>query len=208
MKKKLIAVFCICVFLVANSAEVSFADEIKIGRLNAVVYNDMWKKFQRIDLEIRYNTSLAFYMFQFNPWSTETSIIVLMKAQRQALLNAINKFEKWQKLAILKQVTLEKNLATLPGVSIGWFSDGDFHGEKNVAISADFLSQNKNDHVLVLKFPKVTSRSNEFLDHKPETLYFFAKQLAAFKKTLFDSYIDQAITTNKVKKKSVDADFQ
>ena len=69
-----------------------------------------------------------------------------------------------------------------------------------------FFSRNAKTHELVLQFGKITSRSNEYMDHTPEQIYLTYKNVLELKKIISEEAINQAISEIN-KQKSIDDDF-
>ena len=87
------------------------------------------------------------------------------------------------------------------------FTYGDeWFWDRSALIVGTFFSRNSQTHELVLQFEKITSRSNEYIDHKPEALYLTYKDVLELKKIISENEISQVIMKIN-KQKAIEDDF-
>lgn len=62
-------------------------------------------------------------------------------------------------------------------------------------------------HQLTMSFGKIMDSSNEYLSHKPETLYFEYNNVVQFKKAISKEGIEKALAKKK-KQESIEDEFK
>lgn len=137
-------------------------------------YNDVWKTLGERNLDLRYDIKEDKVSIYFKEFIT-TVAYELDKLDRGIFTALIDKYIEWRNKAIEMEVKLEKTIGDFR--LRGYFKLGDdWHSSfpsswKPCLVTASFLSQNKERHQFVLSFGKIRTR-NEYINHKPETLYF------------------------------------
>ena len=162
-------------------------------------YNDVWKRQFESDFKINYDIVDEEFIF----YSSEPISIfgfALTIEQKDSLISRINKYKRWNLKASRKKVKLEKQIGIVHAKYTFWRLGDEWSLGPGCDIEVYFLSQTDQIHQMVLVFPKVRSRSNEFDTHKGEPLYFdwkSASELArVLSKPYFDKFIDCLLYTS------------
>lgn len=172
-------------FLMFIVSTTSQADAIKYtSEIVPKYYNDVWKQQYDMAMRIDYDEqkkSFDFYI-QENLYLTG---FTLTRDQADSLITLIDKYKEWNLKASKKGVTIEKEIGKFESSNTFWkIGNGDWSFGYGTDLSATFFSQTPKIHQLVVFFPKFKSKYNEYLTHKPETIYFSFEQAMKLRKAL------------------------
>ncbi|TGK97249.1 hypothetical protein [Leptospira levettii] len=120
--------------------------------------------------------------------------IFLRNNARLQLLTLIDKYLQWEEQAKKNMDTLEKNIGNVETYCYWNIKNGEMYKSHKANLNVSFLSQNKNRHQLVLVFPTYNSMSNQFITHKPETLYLEKNSAINLKNLLSDKSVKESIS--------------
>jgi hypothetical protein len=193
----------VCVLVAGGSA---VAEESVYGQLKAAQYNEVWKNQFASDLLVRYDDTrgrLAFYSDE----TLTTFVFYLTRSEADSLARRIAKYQKWNRQATEKGVAIEKEIGTVDADFSGWRMGDEWSVGTSFAFNVSFFSQNTKVHQMVLSFPKLQSRSNEFDTHTAETLYFGWDEAAALAKLLQPGALDAWLAKHKTQK-AVEEEFK
>ena len=170
----------------ASAEAVKYRSDIK-----PLHYNDVWKRQTEATTRIDYDSETKkFYLYISE--SITLSGFSLDQVQADAVIAAIDKYNKWNKKASTKKVTLQKVITTVPTGMVFWkMGDGDWNFAEGAPLTISFFSQSVSTHQLVIEFPKVTDRTNPYLTHQMETIYFSYKEANRFKEAFLPSSIEK-----------------
>lgn len=169
-------------------------------------YNNVWKKQTDKGVFLKYDPS-NHHMYMYIEETLGISAIELDRKSMDKLVNAIEKYNEWNKKASSEGVTLEKEITKIN--PIGYFNQvGEtWHFGTGQEFSDHFFSQNKNTHQLVLSFPNIASNSNDFIKHKINTMYLTYKQANIIRNALADKSIKTFLVKH-TKQKSIESEFK
>ena len=135
-----------------------------------------------------------------------TAAYLMNQEDKDALIQILDKYLEWRLKAIENKVKIEKKIDIDFDSFAAFFYGGSLHLAENGKISGTFFSRNETTHELVLTFDDLVSRENEYIDHKPESVYIEYENILEFKKLLSDQKIDEVIEEIK-KQNEVDSLF-
>lgn len=177
------------------------------GKLRAWVYDDIGGHL--IDARFSHKYSLTndmalFYYFG----SGYQNKLGLNRIQRDELIQAIHKYEKWHKKAVQKKVTLEKKIREVGAEYFNWsLSDNVKYSSKQVKFDVYFSSGDVKTHYLILKFPRMSDQKKDYVKYSPGKLYFDLEGAQVLKENLSAKNIQKAIERYK-KQKAIEDEFQ
>lgn len=133
---------------------------------------------------------------KFRFWSLETMGPIVFDADLvfiDSMIKIIEKYKEWNIKASAKGIKIDKTISKLWTGKAYWKWGDEWHFSAPIEITFWFLSLTEQKHQLVLAFSKMQSKYNEYLDHRPETLYFdygeAMKLKNAFSKDKFELFI-------------------
>jgi hypothetical protein len=165
-----------------------FSAEIKMGTLSITDKNSvrLYKNILNVTLE---TDTQEIYLVSsgFHP-----KIVSIKTNQRVAFINALKKYQAWEKKAVQMNVKLEKTMTNCPAYFF-WKWGDEYHTTSYVnTISFIFFSQTTLRHQLVIYISKSTSTKNQFVDQFVEWYLDkdeVAQLLNYFDQKTIDSYI-------------------
>ena len=185
-----------------------FSEQLQYKVVEASKWNDVWGTLTNQDINFKYDKDEDIvYMYVYDIMYTSTHL--LDKKSRETLSSIIDKYFEWNEKAISKEVEIKKNIEIDLDVR-GVFKLGDewYWSSKipSSSIQGKFFSQNVKRHQLLLIFGKIQASSNEYMDHKPETLYLDFEEAVELKKALSQDLIDEVILKIE-KQKAIENEF-
>ena len=142
----------------------------KYGEMIGKTYNNVFKNLNDQKLNFycdpQWNTTQIYV-----PGFIYYSGITLNDENRSVLVQYINKYFEWNKLAIKENTTLEKEIGRI-NVPLNWRannSDEWYRGD--VDITVGFFSQNAGRHQLTIAFSEAKASVNYYITNKLETIY-------------------------------------
>ncbi len=133
--------------------------------------------------------------------------LLLIKSSREKLLEYINKYEEWNKIALEKQVYLRKLIGNL-NMGIYFKYANLWHNGGNIISKIHFLSIHKTRHQLIIQPIRAVSKQNRFLIFKPEILYFTYEDIQIFKQALQEDFIQREYNKKLSERKSIYDEFK
>jgi len=196
----------ILMILLLISSQHSYADQKTYkSDLKYKYYNSVWKTQTNKGIFLKYDESNK-HMYMYIEGTLTLSAIELDRNNMDEIIQAIEKYNAWNKKASKKGVTLEKEITKIKPVGYFNQSGETWYFGSGQEFSIQFFSQNKKTHQLVLMFPNVTSRSNQFIKHKINTMYFTYKQANVLKNALADEAIKNYLIKHD-KQKAIESEF-
>ena len=186
---------------------VSLADTIKYrSDITPKYYNDVWKRQYDMATRIDYDQEKDAFDFYIKENLYLTGF-TLSRKEADSLIALIDKYKEWNLKASKKGVTLEKEIGKFESEGTFWkIGNGDWSFGYGVNITAIFFSQSEKIHQLVISFPKFKSKYNEYLSHKPETIYFGFKEAMKLREALTEESVQSFLKKAK-KQAEIDAEF-
>jgi len=166
MKKFYLIVFTfICIII-------SYSEEYVLFGGEAYNFNEYIESMSRVNYHMKYDDEYKVYYLFLSDYSNSVWI-ELHDKEMNLLRNNINKYYEWEKLAVEKQVKLEKELPNSSFITnVTWETLDKWYSSNFLNLNFIFFSQNINRHQLVIYTNKVESTENEYIDWKMEDLYF------------------------------------
>jgi len=184
----------------------AYADSKKYRNdINPKRYNSVWEKQFETASRLDYDPEKKTFDFYVKE-SLFLSGFTMTRENADQLIKAIEKYEEWNKKAIEKEVTLEKDISEISLKDIFWQSGDDWRFSGKTQTTASFFSQSKTRHQFILMFPKVTDKYNKYSDHKPDIIYFDFAEAVKFKEALKEESI-KAFLKKTEEQAKIDAEF-
>ncbi len=175
--------------------------------INAFHYNDILKQMLKAETQLNYDDEYNEFMFYFSDGLIK-NVIIIDENETKKILTAIDKYEDWNKKAIKKAVTLEKNIAKIElGVNSWRIGNTEWVKSDAITLSITFLSQNKNRHQLLFSFSKAQAMANDYLTNRPCSLYFDTKDIEKLKESLSSEAVKKFLIKMK-KQKKIEEEFK
>jgi hypothetical protein len=151
---------------------VSFSEEYILftGEVNS--YNEIIKSFDKVLYTVKYDDKDKVYYLFLSDYTKKIWIDISENNLMQIRKN-IEKYFEWEKIAVEKQVKIEKILpdsAILTEVS--WKEFDCWYNSYLLKISFTFFSQNTSRHQLVVFTNKAQSIESKYNSYEIEGLYF------------------------------------
>lgn len=148
--------------------------------------------------------------------------------QKDRLIEAIDKYFEWVKLAIDKDVMVDKDIAKVAPRVYWTLGNKVYKSVLNDGVGSmmgmfppvwadiltvGFFSQNKKRHQLTISCPEVKAIYSTgsygviYTEHDPETIYLEYAQVKALRANLTDEGIKAALAKIEKEKEAIDADF-
>ena len=182
------------------------AEEIVIYQGKASHFNEFLSGMTDTQFAIKYDTEKKIYYF-FSSDFMKKGWVKLTETQLVEFRSTLNKYLKWEKTAIEKQVEIEKEFPeSALFCDVVWKFGEDWY-YSNLTMSFKFFSQSKTRHQFILFSNNVSSRSNEFVDYKIEPFYFDKKHVS----NLIDGISEEAIRniiSEAAKKQEIEDSFK
>jgi len=206
MISKKLGVFFLMGLIVLFSTMATAKEQLYDKSVNPTQFGSILKTMTKNGFWINYDDSTKQFIF----YSNETMGPVAFYADTgfiDSMIKIIDKYVKWNTKASAKGIKLEKEISKLKTWKAYWKWGDEWYSSSPINISFSFFSQNKKEHQLVLVFGKMRSPHNEYLTHRPETLYFDYSEVIKLKKVL--SKDNFKLFLKKVKKKKmIDDEFK
>jgi hypothetical protein len=198
MKKQLcfIAMFISCVFL--------FSEEHIVFRGNCFIYNDIYKRLQNQEYQIKYDDSKNVFYFYSSFFGIKTWIY-LNRNNFTKMRTIFEKYFEWEDTAIKNKVTVNRDIPdSRINQSVSWTSGTYWYSSNRLSFAFKLFSQTETRHQLIMSFSQVTS---DYLDYQIDSLYFDKSQVRTLYNAISDTNITKELDAIKKKKESVDSLF-
>ena len=168
-------------------------------------YNDVWGALSPKELVVKFGGE-NFYVYVES--FTGHDGFILSRSTAQQLVALMEKYREWNTKALGMGTTVQKDIGVL-SVGIFWmdYDDEWRRGARPAAATCSFLSQNKQRHQMTMKFEKVPSIENEYMNHRPETIYFDVEGINAFLEAFSSANIETRVAEHG-RKKQLESQFQ
>ncbi len=172
MKKIIIFILVSLFILPGFSEEAIFLSE----DINIMYDNSIWGEL--IDDSINVITLSSVinegYVALFNSDILDDyEFIYLSESGRNILTKMIDKYLNWEKLAILKDVTISKEIPNLKIPVFAYYTSmNEPHIVKGLTLTASFHSVSSKEHYLILETDEKEDRDNEYLSYSMDPWYF------------------------------------
>ncbi|TGL58704.1 hypothetical protein [Leptospira sarikeiensis] len=170
-----------------NGKEWAFENDFSFYR-----YVDILKKFNKETAYILYDINKQAIAIAFEDF-IYVNRIFFSDVNRKDFLKIIEKYLDWELIAKKNKETLEKDIGEVGFYCLWSQKNGDSHLSSEQKMKISFLSQNKDYHQLVLMFPTVSSERNDYISHKPETIYLDKSNVLALKSIFDDASIGKVL---------------
>lgn len=198
MKKLIISLSIIyLIFLIGCFPPPHIPKERMYKEFTPKIYNDISKRLMEIDGWITYASETDETNIYFKDYFTTVSY-KLKSEQRKQLLEVIDKYETWNAMAIKDKITLHKEIGKVPLIIFFTFGDSLYQARGAILsltnknpITFSFFSQDSNRHLLAISSFKLESIDNEYITHKPETLYLDYDDVCFLKNALMEETIKE-----------------
>ena len=200
MKKILIA-FLVLMACPAVSDTLQYRTDI-----SPKLFNDVWNR--QFDARMRIDYDKDDDWFHIYIYETmDTTGFALTREQADALIESLDKYKEWNIKASSKSVTLEKEIAKVSSAG-GFWQTGktDWRFGTSFELTALFFSQSPQIHQYVIVFPRFQQKDNEYLSHKPETIYFGYKEAIKLRNALTRASVKSFLVEAK-KQAEIEAEF-
>ncbi len=202
MLKKLLLVLIMGLSTAAMAEELTYRTDIYATRFNS----SLGKMFDA-KLTLNYSGGKEPYLLLYQKDGITSSAILFDRKDANTLIAAIEKYEKWNALAIKKGVKIEKVIGDLSAKGSSWkVGNSDWRIDITMMARASFFSQSKTWHQLVIYFDKATASTNALLTYKSPAIYFDLKDAIIFKEALRQSSIDKFLR-DVDKQNEIESDF-
>jgi hypothetical protein len=186
-----------------TSESPSNKDEITVASLKGYLYNDIMSSMNETKIRLAYHPSEGTAYLYCKDYLS-TMCFGINKAQRNALLADLKKYQMWNAQALQAGEKIDKDIATLE-VSSAYFSGGeDWYEAATPTLTFAFLSQTLKKHQFLIMCPKLNSTKNSYISHVPDIIYLDLNSASALRVALGDAAINKAVTDrmNQMKVKS------
>lgn len=193
-------------WLLILSTTMSFSQEIELDSINGYMKNKFLKKTDNFPITIvgMKNTNKEILMkLRFRPKITSYEI-VLDSAQQKQLLQGMQKYVEWRKIAIENNVTNYKDISTISIQSV--YESALNETVTNGSMTLIFSSTNAKTHLLNMKVNKLSSKKTG-IDVAPKLFYIDYLGVLTLEKLLKDNFSNK-INEALQKQKKVDGLFQ
>ena len=141
-----------------------FADEILIYKGVSQNYNSLLEQLIEASFAIKYDTEKKVFYFYSSDFMN-SGWVTLTETQLNSLKNTLDKYIEWEKLAVEKEVKIEKEFPDSKiSTDVTWKFGDEWYFSKRLDVYFKFFSQNTTRHQFILYSNKVNSSSNEFID--------------------------------------------
>ncbi len=183
MKKFFIGLVLLTGFIVSANAKEHLFFQGKYGE-----YNEYSKSLTLEDYAIKYDDEEDVFYLRTSDWMNNAWTFLTRDDLAQLRKN-FEKYFEWEKLAVEKQTTIEKEIPDSKiNTRVVWEFGDDWYSYKGFTLSFIFFSQDANRHQLVLLSNKATS-SNQFVTFQIEGFYFDKSQI----QELYDAISEENI---------------
>lgn len=167
-------ILLVSIFILFSSV---YADEYVIYSGSSYQYNEILKGFTSSQFLIKYSDEeKVFYLFTSD--ILNKTWITITENDLEKLRSILNKFIEWEKIAIEKQIIIDKDIPeSTIRTEVTWKYGDDWYSNSNFEIYFLALSQNEKRHQLVIHSNKVESSKNEFITSKLDALYLDIEQV-------------------------------
>ena len=122
--------------------------------------------------------------------------LLLYKVNREKLLEYLNKYEDWHKIAVEKKITLKKKMGHINS-GIYFKYAGSWYEGTPLLDSIYFFSLNREMHQFLIRPIRTICKQNRSITFKPEILYFNYKDAMTLKKALSMDFIETQVNKRK-----------
>jgi|TARA_B100001971_G_C18115644_1_gene496654 hypothetical protein len=166
------------------------------------------KEFKKVNFWVEYGIesykpSLRTYK---SPYINDEVIISFTNENLAIFLNHIEKYFKWNNVAIENNVTNDKKIGATK-ITLSWEHGNDNWNTQETTMITHFFSQNENRHQFVLMFYEL-SFSDGWVKFKQPTMYFDYNDVVRLKQLLDSKYVKSTVEEWKEKQKEVDKLFE
>ncbi|NKF50277.1 hypothetical protein G3R49_06780 [Shewanella sp. WXL01] len=152
------------------------ADERYVSNIQPQYFDEDINRLKAADASIDYNAEKD----EFTIYFYEGIYVVGVRLSRDAadsLMSAIYKYESWNKKAIAKAVTLDKEITKVKtGYTFWRLGNSPWRVGRSVDLSLHFYSQSPKHHQLVFVIPKMQSINNQYISYHPKEPHFDLEQ--------------------------------
>lgn len=197
--KKLI--LCFVIFL--GLSLYANADEYLLFTGKCYEYNSIGKSLSNKDFALKYDDESDVFYLRTSDWMNDAWIHLSWK-DLDKLRKIFEKYFEWEKLAVEKQITLEKEIpdSTIK-TKVTWEFGDNWYSDKNFILGFIFFSQSSTRHQLVLQTSKAIG-SNQFVTYKIDGYYFDKHQVQIFLDSIDEEKIKKQIEKFKKDKEQKD----
>lgn len=181
------------------------------GEFEGLFFDDTSKTFYTEPVNVFYNKvkyKLTLDLIYNN--NSYIYFITLSDKERKLLLNAIDKYKQWNKIAIDNKAEADKMIDSFDITSIFWRLQNQNSGYMgtDIGMHIKFFSQTKDRHQFVIYFDEAKSDKNQFITVSVPTLYLDNKEILKLEKLLQNSHINKTLKAELEKKKTINTLFK
>ena len=186
------------------SAASAFADVYTVCSGKAQVARDSGKYFSDQDITIKYDDEKKIYYL-----NTDDVFVLLSENDLEKIRYALTKYKEWVKIAKEHNVEMNKEIpdSSIDTKVIWEYGEDKWHTASGFKLTLKAVSQNLQQHYLVISSNKVSSFSNEYITVKLDPLYFNEVNAAALSAALQKEKIE-SVKEEYNKKKAAQDLFQ
>lgn len=164
-------------------------------------YNEVWKMMNDRTLSVTFSDEKFCVYVDGNGF-------ILTPIEAPQFVSMMEKYREWRKKALAMGTTVQKDIGSV-SVEIFWKTyDDEWHfGSRTVAATCAFFSQNTQRHQMTMRFEKVSSTKNEYLDYRLDTIYFDPEGVDNFLAALSRPNINAKVEAHR-NKKQIESQFQ
>jgi len=194
--KFLVGMLCCVVLFSFDDAYAG--DDIKLGTVNGVYYNEMLKRVLPMQVRITYDVEHKTFLVD---WKISAWPVAYMCQGDYAgeVTKVIDKYVKWNKKATKKKVKISKTISTQDVRGI-FFAGKDWNGG-DTTLTYLFLSMEPTKHYLGFRMDEIVSEASNFIKSDPSIFYLPYKGALEFKRMVSSVNIKKEVNALKKQNK-------
>lgn len=130
--------------------------------------------------------------------------LLLNKENREKLLEYINKYEEWQKIAIEKKVTLKRKMGSIKSEIFFKYREY-WHEGSPIIEKIYFFSLNNKRHQFLIQPITTVAKYYQSFSVEPDILYFNLQDVLTLKKALQKEFIQTQVKKRMEELRSIEA---
>ncbi|OGI11483.1 MAG: hypothetical protein A2Y40_01520 [Candidatus Margulisbacteria bacterium GWF2_35_9] len=174
-------------------------DVVWIGTINTITVNETTKSQTSKNLDFFFFTNNGKIVLDFKDNFYDVRIF-LSKEQRKILLSIIEKYFKWEKLALEKGIALYKNIDTIKNLESYFSIEENKHRGSATYLIVDFYTIDASKYGLSLDIRNLKSIDNEYVSHTPDQLIINKSNIEKIRNVLQDQHIINCIKESQKRK--------
>lgn len=155
------------------SAASAFADVYTVCSGKAQIARDSGKYFSDQDIAVKYDDEKKIYYLNTEVFISNV-FVLLSENDLEKIRYALTKYKEWVKIAKEHNVEMDKEIpdSSIDTKVIWEYGEDKWHTASGFKLTLKAVSQNLQQHYLVISSNKVISPQSEYINIKLDPLYF------------------------------------